>query len=177
MRHDELTGLVSPVIEALGLECLGVEYSPYSGNSLVRIYIDVRDRAVDISDCEAVSREVSAALDVNDPIKGHYTLEVSSPGLDRPLFTPAHFARFAGEQAKLTVNVPIEGRRRFLGPIKSVEGERIVIEQDGKDVTIEHGNVLKANLVPDFGTPARPGAKAPKGGTANKGAAKGKRKH
>lgn len=175
MRHDELTALVTPLIEALGLECLGVEYSPYSGNSLVRIYIDAPGRLVDIDDCEKVSREVGAALDVNDPIKGRYTLEVSSPGLDRPLFTPAHYERFVGQQAKVTLNVPLDGRRRFQGPIRAVEGERIVLEQDGVDVRIEHGNVLKANLVPDFGDAvARP---PKKGGVKKKGAPKGKRKN
>lgn len=150
MKHDELTKLLSPVIASLGLECLGVEYSPYSGASLLRIYIDAPDRPVDIDDCERVSREVAALLDVEDPIKGRYTLEVSSPGLDRPLFTPEQFARFVGQSAKVSLNVPLDGRRRFQGPIKAVDGTRVTIEQDGKDVVIEHGNMLKANLVPEF---------------------------
>jgi len=150
VKHDELAKLLSPMIASLGLECLGVEYSPYSGASLVRIFIDAPGRAVDIEDCERVSREVSALLDVEDPIKGRYTLEVSSPGLDRPLFTPEQFARIIGHSAKISLNVPLDGRRRFQGPIKSVAGDRITVEQDGKDVVIEHGNVLKANLVPEF---------------------------
>jgi ribosome maturation factor RimP len=174
VKHDELTQLLSPVIASLGLECLGVEYSPYSGASLLRIYIDAPDRAVDIDDCERVSREVAAVLDVEDPIKGRYTLEVSSPGLDRPLFTPAQFARFAGQSAKLSLNVPLDGRRRFQGPIKAVDGERITIEQDGVDVVIEHGNVLKANLVPEF----EPKGEKKGGDKPRKGkAGKAKRKH
>src|SRR5277367_763845 len=121
MKDERLTELLTPVIVALKLDCLGVEYSPSHGNSLVRVYIDAADRAVTVDDCETVSREVSATLDVNDPIVGRYTLEVSSPGLDRPLFTPAHFARFVGQAAKVEVNLPIDGRRRFNGPIVAVE--------------------------------------------------------
>jgi ribosome maturation factor RimP len=155
LKHDELTKLLSPVIATLGLECLGVEFGPHAGNSLVRIYIDAADRTVTIEDCEAVSREVSAALDLNDPVSGRYTLEVSSPGLDRPLFAPAQFARFLGQSAKVQLNVPLTGRRKFSGPIKAVEGERITLEQDGVPVVIEHANVLKANLVYDFGPAAK----------------------
>ena len=164
MRNVELTQLLAPVVADLGLECLGVEYSPSHGNSLVRVYIDVADRAVTVEDCEAASRQISATLDVNDPIQGRYTLEVSSPGLDRPLFTPEQFARFVGQKAKLETNLPIDGRRRFNGAIRSVEGDTIVMEQDGIDVRIAHDNVHKAKLVPDFGEPAgKPGkGKKPK---------------
>lgn len=165
MRNPELTELVTPAIADMGLECLGVEYSPSSGTALVRVYIDAADRAVTVDDCEVVSRQVSALFDVNDPIQGHYTLEVSSPGLDRPLYTPQHFARFIGEQAKLELNMPLNGRRRFQGPIRAVEGETIVIEQDGEPVNIAHGNIHRAKLVPDFAEPVKPG-KAPKAGKA-----------
>src|SRR6185369_7000297 len=99
MRNEELTQLLAPVIADLGLECVGVEYSPSHGNSLVRVYIEAADRPVTVDDCEVVSRQVSASLDVHDPIEGRYTLEVSSPGLDRPLYTPEQFARFIGESA------------------------------------------------------------------------------
>jgi ribosome maturation factor RimP len=158
MRNSELTELVSPAIADLGLECLGVEYSPSHGNSLVRVYIDAAERAVTVDDCEAVSRQVSALLDVNDPIDGRYTLEVSSPGLDRPLYTPQQFARFIGQNAKLELNLPLNGRRRFQGPIRAVQGETIVMEQDGVAVDIAHANVHRAKLVPDFGEPAgKPG--------------------
>lgn len=165
MRNEELTRLLSPVVADLGLECLGVEYSPSHGNSLVRVYIDAADRPVTVDDCEAVSRQVSATLDVNDPIEGRYTLEVSSPGLDRPLYTPEHFARFAGQTAKVEVNLPIGGRRRFQGPIRAVEDATIVLEQDGTPVRITHDNVHKAKLVPEFGPP---GGKVNKGKKARK---------
>jgi ribosome maturation factor RimP len=167
MRNEELTELLAPVIADLGLECLGVEYSPSHGNSLVRVYIDAADRPVTVDDCEVVSRQVSATLDVNDPIDGRYTLEVSSPGIDRPLFTAAQFARFVGHSAKLEVNLPINGRRRFQGPIRAVEGETISLEQDGVSVAIAHANVQKAKLVADLG---------PAPGKANKGRPAKKRK-
>jgi ribosome maturation factor RimP len=168
MRNEELTNLVAPAIADMGLECLGVEYSPSHGNSLVRVYIDAPDRAVTVDDCELVSRQVSALFDVNDPITGRYTLEVSSPGLDRPLYTPAQFARFVGEQAKIELSIPLGGRRRFLGPILAVEGDTITVEQDGVAVDIAHGNVQKAKLVPQFDEPKKPG----KGGKAEKGKAR-----
>jgi ribosome maturation factor RimP len=94
MTDEEMTALLAPAIGDLGLELVGIEFSPGHGGSLLRVYVDVADRPVTIDDCERASREISALLDVNDPVAGRYTLEVSSPGLDRPLFTPAHFERF-----------------------------------------------------------------------------------
>ena len=158
MRNEELTNLVAPAIADMGLECLGVEYSPSHGNSLVRVYIDRADEPVTVDDCEAVSRQVSALFDVNDPIVGRYTLEVSSPGLDRPLYTPEQFARFVGEDAKIELSLPLNGRRRFQGPILAVEGGDVVLEQDGSPVRIAHGNIHKAKLVPQYDEPAgKPG--------------------
>jgi len=165
MRNEELTNLLAPVITGMGLECLGVEYSPSHGNSLVRVYIDAAGRAVTVDDCEAVSREVSATLDVHDPVSGRYTLEVSSPGLDRPLFTPAQFARFVGREAKIELNMPLNGRRRFQGPITAVEGSDIVVSQDGAAVRFAHANIHKARLVPDFGPAPHP---KHKGGKAHR---------
>lgn len=149
--------LLGPAVQALGLELLGVEYHPGNNNALLRLYIDAPGRLVDVEDCANVSREVSALLDVHDPIAGHYTLEVSSPGIDRPLFRPAHFQRHAGEQAKIHVDLPIDGRRRFVGPILRVEGEEIVLGQDGKEVRIAHANIVKARLAPVFDPPPKPG--------------------
>lgn len=164
MKSEELETLLSPVIASIGLELLGLEYAPHRTSALLRVYIDAPDRMVTIDDCEAASREISATMDVHDPITSRYTLEVSSPGLDRPLFKPAHFARFIGEPAKLSVHVPVGTRRRFQGPIKHVEGDTITIEQDGVDVAIRHDNIEKAKLVPVFPEPndGRPKPK-PKG--------------
>lgn len=163
MKSEQLETLLAPVIASIGLELLGLEYAPHRTSALLRIYIDAPERVVTIDDCEAASREISATLDVHDPITSHYTLEVSSPGLDRPLFKPAHFARFVGEPAKVSVHVPVGTRRRFQGPIVSVDGNTIVINQDGVDVAIGHDNIEKARLVPVFPEPndgrAKPGSK------------------
>lgn len=146
----ELEALMGPAIESLGLELLGIEYAPSSHRSVLRLYIDAQDRYVTLEDCEAVSREVSAQLDVNDPIQGNYVLEVSSPGFDRPLFKPSHFERFLGQQAKITLHLPQDGRRRFTCVLRAVDGDTIVVEQDGKEFRLAHDNIAKARLVPDY---------------------------
>ncbi len=150
MTNEKLNELLTPLVTDLGLEFVGVEFSPSRGTSLLRVFIDAPERLVTIEDCERVSREISALMDVNDPIEGRYTLEVSSPGIDRPLFTVEHFMRFIGSEAKINVALPIGGRHRFHGLIKGVEGDRIQLEQDDKEVLIAHANIVKAKLVPDY---------------------------
>ena len=154
-KARDIAALLAPTVRSLGLELLGVEYLPAPGGATLRLYIDVpeteaAERAVGIDDCEAVSREVSAQLDVEDPISGNYTLEVSSPGVDRPLFEAAHFARFAGEQAKVGLKLPQDGRRRLTGRIVSVEGDTVHFEVDGNPFAVAVGNIDKARLVPDW---------------------------
>lgn len=146
----ELKELLAPIVSGLGLELLGVEFSPAAGNALLRLYIDAPERSVGIEDCEVVSREVSAALDVNDPIASQYTLEVSSPGIDRPLFTLPQFAQQVGEQVKLSLSLPQEGRRRLQGKVLSVNDEAVILDVDGREFTVSIGNVDKARLVPDL---------------------------
>ena len=97
-----------------------------------------------------MSREVAALLDVEDPISGHYNLEVSSPGLDRPLFTIEQFERFSGEEVKLTVFAPVDGRRKFKGKILGAAEGTVRMEQDGNEVSLEFSNIAKARLVPDY---------------------------
>ncbi len=159
-RTEQLAGLLAPTVAALQLELLGVEFAPSSGRSLLRLYIDVGGeagpgRAVTLGDCEAVSREVSAVLAVEDPIAGQYTLEVSSPGIDRPLFTPAQFARHIGATVKLMLRLPQDGRRRVQGRIAGVEAATISVVVDAgtageSTLAIAHDNVEKARLVPDL---------------------------
>ncbi len=154
-KASQIANLLAPTVQALGLELLGVEYLAAPGSATLRVYIDVTEaeraaRAVDIDDCEAVSREVSAQLDVEDPISGNYTLEVSSPGLERPLFKPEQFARFIGEEVKAVLKVPQDGRRRLTGRIVSVDGGRILFDADGVDLEVSHDNIDKARLVPDW---------------------------
>ena len=154
-KADDIAALLSPTVNAMGLELLGIDYLPAPGGALLRLYIDVPqaeagDRAVGIEDCEAVSREVSAQLDVADPISGNYTLEVSSPGLERPLFGAAQFARFVGESAKVVLKLPQDGRRRLQGRIARVEGNTLAFEVDGAQIVVDAANVEKAKLVPDW---------------------------
>ncbi len=154
-KANEIAALLAPTVAALGLDLLGAEYLTASGGAVLRLYIDVLEadassRSVGIDECEAVSREVSAQLDVEDPISGNYTLEVSSPGLDRPLFSAVQFARFAGQVAKVTLKLPQEGRRRLQGAILRVDGDRVAFDVDGTPFEAEVANIEKARLVPDW---------------------------
>lgn len=159
MDTNALAQRFSTVLADLGLECIGVEFLPSQGQSTLRVYLDVpagvaadngERREVGIEDCETASRELSALLDVEDPIPGHYVLEVSSPGIDRPLFTAAQFARVAGQEVKLLLRTPLEGRRRLRGKLLSVEGERISLEAEGKVFDFDHAQVESARVVPDW---------------------------
>ena len=109
MHRDKtaLQNILAPSIEALGYELWGFVYVPQSRYSVLRVYID-SDKGITVSDCERVSRQLSAVLDVEDPLPGAYSLEVSSPGLDRPLFTLAHFERYLGAGVNVRVHVPVE---------------------------------------------------------------------
>ena len=149
-KSEELQALLAPTVASLGLELLGVEFVPSGASALVRLYIDADGRHVGIEDCEATSREVSALLDVEDPIPTEYTLEVSSPGIDRPLFTVAQFARFVGDEAKVALRLPLQGRRRFTGRIVSAEGDTIVLADAQGELRVKHDNIDKARLNPDF---------------------------
>ena len=152
-KAHEIAALLAPTVASLGLELLGVEYLPAPGGAVLRLYIDTPEgdeRAVGIEDCEATSREVSAQLDVEDPITGNYTLEVSSPGVDRPLFTTAQFERYAGQVAKVTMKLPMDGRRRLQGTILRADGDMVVFDVDGTEMAVAIDNIEKARLVPDW---------------------------
>ncbi|GAB3385636.1 ribosome maturation factor RimP [Lysobacter fragariae] len=156
-KANEIAALLAPTVTSLGLELLGAEYLPSPGGALLRLYIDVpapnegdEARLVTIEECEAVSREVSAQLDVEDPISGNYTLEVSSPGIDRPLFGAAQFARFAGESAKVTLKLPQDGRRRLQGTIAGVQDGVVTFLVDNASIAVRADNIDKARLVPDW---------------------------
>jgi ribosome maturation factor RimP len=144
----KLTGLLQPLVEDLGYEFVGLEYRSNPKNPVLVIYIDLPD-GIAVEDCEKVSREVAALLDVEDPIPGHYNLEVSSPGLDRPLFNLEQFERFRGETAQVTLFAPLEGRRKFKGRILGTADGRVRLDQDGTE-DAEPNNIAKARLVPDY---------------------------
>lgn len=175
MDTQALAQRFSQVLAGLGLDCAGVEWMPSQGQGTLRVYIEAAEREVDIDDCESASRELSAMLDVEDPIAGHYVLEVSSPGIDRPLFTAEQFARFAGSEVKLVLSAPLDGRRRFRGRIESVDGQDIVMElDDGKPLRVEHAAVESARIVPDWAALGL--APSPKPGSGNGGGRKHRKK-
>lgn len=150
MDTQALAQRFTDVLADLQLECLGIEFSPSQGQSTLRVYLDAEGREVTLDDCEAASRELSAMLDVEDPIPGHYVLEVSSPGIDRPLFTAAQFAKVTGQEVKVLLKAPLEGRRRLRGKVASVEGEQIALEAEGKVFEFAHDAVESARIVPDW---------------------------
>src|SRR5271169_1939302 len=133
--RDALMRLLEPPIEALGYELVDLEYAGAGGGGILRIYIDRLVEGpggqITVDDCARVSQALSRVLETEDPIKGHYTLEVSSPGFDRILRTRAHFERFSGARIAAELKLPIEGRRRFVGILKSDAADTIVVEVDG----------------------------------------------
>ena len=143
-----MTELVSAPVEALGYELVGIEFVR-SRTSILRIYIDSED-GINVDDCADVSHQVSAVMDVEDPITVPYNLEVSSPGLDRPLFTAEHYTRFMGDEVSLVLRMAVQNRRKWQGIIKSVDGEMITVHVEGNDVVFALSNIQKANLVPHF---------------------------
>jgi ribosome maturation factor RimP len=151
--RDALMRLLEPPIEALGYELVDIEFAREGRGGVLRIFIDRpagdSSGAVTVDDCARVSHTVSELLEVDDPIKGHYTLEVSSPGFDRILRTRAHFERFVGERVFAELKLPLEGRRRFAGVLKSVVDDTIVVEVDGKAHSLPLERIQKARLRPE----------------------------
>ena len=147
---DSLVNLIRTSVEPMGYELVGVEYvSQGASGHTLRIYID-HSNGITFDDCVAVSRQVSGVLDVEDPIHGSYDLEVSSPGLDRPLFYKEHFERFAGQQVKVVMHSKVEGRRRFKGLLKGVKGDDVLVVVDDEELALPLDQIEKARLVPDF---------------------------
>lgn len=150
MSNLRINKLVQPLVEDLGYEFVGIEYRSSPKNALLRIYIDERSDGIAIEDCARVSREVAALLDVEDPISGNYTLEVSSPGLNRPIFNLEQFDRFVGEVVSMTLFAPVNTRRKFKGELLAVDGNRVFVDQDGVRVGIEFENIIKSRVEPDY---------------------------
>lgn len=149
LSPDKLAAMLQPLVEDLGYEFVGLEHSNNPKNSVLVIYIDTPE-GIAVEDCEKVSREAAALLDVEDPISGFYRLEVSSPGLDRPLFTTEHYDRFVGELVKITLYAPQDGRRKFRGQILGAENGQVRVDQDGVEITLDLVSIAKARLVPDY---------------------------
>jgi len=149
MTGEELARLLEPTIEQLGYELADLELKLAGRDSLVRVFID-KPEGVGLADCETVSRQVSAVLDVEDPVPGHYVLEVSSPGLDRKLTKPAHFRRYVGDDIRVQLRFPIEGRRKFRGRLTAASEKTIQIEVDGQLHELPIATIDTARLVPSL---------------------------
>jgi ribosome maturation factor RimP len=145
--HDRLIALFEPILAEAGYELIEVEFVAGQGGATLRIYIDGPD-GVDVDDCAAASHLLSDLLDVEDPIPGAYSLEVSSPGLDRILRKPEHFARFVDNRVKVELAVPREGRKRYTGMLRRVNGESIELDVDNFSVSIRLAEISRARLAP-----------------------------
>lgn len=142
--------MVTGVVESLGYELWGIELLPrQKSGQLLRIYIEA-EGGVDVSACEAVSRQMSAVLDVEDPIHGEYTLEVSSPGMDRPLFNAAQFARYVDSEVRIKLHAGVPGRKNYRGLLQAVENEQVSVVVDGQTETLALEQIDTARVVPNF---------------------------
>ncbi len=143
---DRVGKTAREIVEFAGMELVHLEMKRAPGGLLLRVTID-KEGGVTLDDCARISRQLSVQLDVEDPIDGRYTLEVSSPGLDRPLFTDRDFARFTGRRIRLSTHLPLEGRRNFLGRLDGlVEGSIRMTLEDGRQIAVPREQVAKARL-------------------------------
>lgn len=147
-QNTVLNEMLEPVICSLGYELLGIEQLVRGKGTLLRIYID-SETGINLDDCARVSEHVTGILDVNDPIKGSYDLEISSPGFDRPLFTLEHFRRFVGQKVRLQLHQKMSGRRKIVGEIIAINDDSVEISMEGSVYRVAADNIEKARLVPD----------------------------
>ena len=144
---QDLTALFEPVIQSMGYELVGVEFQGSVQHGTLRVYID-HENGIGVDDCAAISRQISAILDVEEPIQQAYDLEVSSPGLNRPLFKPADYELFTDRLVKIKMAVPVDGRRNFKGVIQGVKQSKIVqVMVDNESYELPINDIAKANLI------------------------------
>ena len=141
--------LLEPVVAGMGYELVEIEFNSHPKNKVLRLYID-KEEGILIEDCSEVSRQVSAVIDVEDPISGFFNLEVSSPGLDRPLRKLEDYERFKDEMVKIKTSMPQDGQRNFKGQIKDVDKDSVLIECEGKEVSLLISAIEKARLIPNI---------------------------
>ena len=144
-KEQQLTDMLEPTVEALGFELWGVEYLSQGRHSVLRIYIE-GENGITVDDCAAVSEQVGSVLDVEDPITGEYTLEVSSPGMDRLLFKLDQYPGYVGEMVELRLRSAFEGRRRYKGVLQGIEGDEVVLRVDNHEYLLPHGAIEKARI-------------------------------
>jgi len=149
MESPQIRSLLEPSVTALGYELVAVELIGSGADRTLRVYID-GPQGITVEDCAKVSRQVSAVLDVEDPISGSYMLEVSSPGLDRPLVRAGDFQRFRGSLVKVKAREAVLGRKNFTGVLSEAGADSIVVEVDGEPYELALANIERARLVPDL---------------------------
>lgn len=150
LRIDpRLRALLEPTINMLGCELVAIEYFSQGSGQVLRVYID-KESGITVDDCERVSHQISGVLDVEDAIEGRYVLEVSSPGLDRPLSEARDFERFSGREVRLRTDAPINGQRNFKGLLRGLRSGEVILDMDGQEVALPLDRVEKARLVPDI---------------------------
>ena len=146
--REELLPLLEPAVEALGYELIELEFVPQGHESVLRLYIDSA-AGIDLDDCAEVSKAVEARLDESDPIPRHYTLEVSSPGLDRILSKRAHYERYLGSRVHVQLASPLDGRRRFTGALLAVSDDEVAVEVDRQTFKLPFRLIQKTRLKPE----------------------------
>lgn len=160
-KTRRLEEIIRPVVEGLGYECWGIEFLSQGKHSVLRVFIESlepalkdddveRESGIELADCEKVSRQLSGVLDVEDPIANDYSLEVSSPGMDRPLYSLAHYERFKGYEVTLKLRMPFEGRRKFNGVLAGTEGNDVLLQVEKEEYLFPIEGIEKANIVPQF---------------------------
>lgn len=145
MIQNDIEQLLDPLINELGYVLWGCEYLSQGKHSLLRLYID-KESGIGVEDCERVSRQVSAILDVEDPIPGNYSLEISSPGIPRPLFKKEHYKQFVGHGVSVKLYKPIKGSRKLLGNIVAANEDVVVLEIGDEQLELPFSHIVKANL-------------------------------
>lgn len=155
----QLEELIAPVVESMGYELWGCECRMGDNTAFVRVYID-HEAGITLDDCSQVSHQLSGFLDVEDPIKTAYTLEISSPGLDRPLLRAEHYERYSGEKVKIKLKWPVEGRRNFSGALRGLEDDQVIVEVDKQLYYLPYDAIDKSRLTPELGSTSKAGARA-----------------
>lgn len=144
-----LEQLIEPVVQSLDFEFWGLELTGRGQNTLLRVYIE-SEQGITVDDCARVSRQISALMDVEDPIPSEYTLEVSSPGMDRPLYRLDQYQRFAGEQVQIKLRLPYDGQRKFTGLLKGVEEDEVVLQVEDEEYCFPIETIDQARVKPDL---------------------------
>jgi len=149
LRLQQMTELLEPTVTGLGYELVGIEFAPVSGRNTLRVYID-SEQGVGVDDCQVVSRQISGLLDVEDPIDGAYALEISSPGIERPLFKTGDYERFSGQKAKIQLKEALHGRKNFTGLMQGIDDGVVLMDIDGEQWRLPLTLIRRAKLAPDY---------------------------